>query len=374
MKYYDDSILLINKDSELMSNFSIILGDYGYNLRVALDVESAIETIKQTKIDLIIIDFSFEKINPYKLFDEIVRIKPEIPRIVVATQQILDDPSFSKIYPYIYDIVLKPVGDINDFRMRVRRGIENTKLLKDNREYQKIMIEKTFRIGMLDILSSIMHQVNIDIDMLLASLYLWKEECFSNFKDKKDLKKFNDNFNNFKEKLLSIEEKIQLNEVLLSEHNSEKGVILGVMLKDIIETMKETMDSYNIKTSLSFETLKPTRLDSVKVVQCFFYLLENSISYLKHSGINREIKITLRNISGNSEFIEAVIVDNSDSKDIDERLKVFDMDYHDDTSEKRFGMYDIKKYIDSIGGNIIVRILTDGKSKGFKTTICFPVI
>jgi CheY-like chemotaxis protein len=359
-----------------MSNFSIILGDYGYNLRVALDVETAIDMINRKKIDLIIIDFSFEKLNPYKLFDEIVRIKPEIPRIVVVTKEILDDPSFNKIYPYIYDIVLKPVSDINDFRMRVRRGVENTKLLGENREYQKIMIEKTFRIGMLDILSSIMHQVNIDVDGLLASLYLWKEECINNFKEKKDLKKFNDNFNNFKEKLLMIEEKIQLNEVLLSEHNSEKGVMLDVMLKDIMETLKETLASYNIKMSVSFETIKPTRLDSVKVVQCFFYLLENSISYLKHSGIEREMKINCRNLTGENqdEYVEAVIVDNSDSKDMDERLKVFAQDYHDDTSEKSFGMYDIKKYIDSIGGSVNVRQLTNGKTRGFKTTICFPVI
>jgi CheY-like chemotaxis protein len=376
MKNYDDSILLINKDTDFMSNFSIILGDYGYNLRVALDSQSAIEMIRQKKIDLILIDFSFTEISPYRLFEEIIKLKPEIPRIIIVTKEILDDVNFNKMYPYLYDIVIKPVIDINDFRMRIRRGIENTKLLKENREYQKIMIEKTFRIGMLDILSSILHQVNNDVDRLLASLYLWKEECSSNFKNEDYSKKFNENFNDFKEKILTIEEKIQLNEVLLSEHISEKGIMIDSIIKDILETLKDTLISANIDVTATYNEIKPTKLDSMKIVQCFFHIIENSISYLKHSQIKREIRITCRNFVGENreEFIETVIFDNSDSKEIEERLKGFEKDYHNDSKEKRFGLFDIKKYIDSINGYIGIKPGTNENNQGIRTIICFPVI
>ena len=372
MKNYDDSILLINKDSELMSNFSIILGEFGYNLRVALDGDTAVDIINQKKIDLVIIDFTFEEIKPYVLFDEIIRLKPEIPRIVIVTKELLDDPEFNKIYPYIYDIVIKPVNDINDFRMRVRRGIENTKLLKENRAFQKMMVEKTFRIGMLDILSSIMNQVNNDVDGLLAYLYLWKEDCSSSFNNESESKKFNERFNEFMEKILSIEEKIQLNEVLLSEHTSEKGIFIDVMLEDIVSTMKETFKSFNINVSISLDSLKPTKLDSLKVVQCFFYLLENSLSFLKKKPGIKKIKIECKPISSDNEVnqIETLIFDNSESPGIADRLRVFEKDYYSDALDKRFGLYDIKEYIDSIGGSIDIK----SSSGGIRTRIILPVI
>ncbi|HOV15854.1 MAG TPA: response regulator, partial [Spirochaetota bacterium] len=97
MKSYDDSILLINKDPDIMSTFSVILGEYGYNLSVALDKETAIEIVKQKKIDLIVIDFTYFDIEPSDLFDTIVEIKPEIPRIIMIAKEMFDESHIKKI-------------------------------------------------------------------------------------------------------------------------------------------------------------------------------------------------------------------------------------------------------------------------------------
>jgi len=374
MKSYDDSILLINKDPDIMSTFSVILGEYGYNLSVALDKETAIEIVKQKKIDLIVIDFTYFDIEPSDLFDTIVEIKPEIPRIIMIAKEMFDESHIKKIYPYIYDIIVKPVVYIDDFRLRIKRGIENSKLLKENKEFQRIMIEKTFRSGMFDILSGILGNVNNHIDQLLADLYFWQEEYRKELNGEKILNKFDEYFNTIKNKILDIEETIQLNEVLLSEHKTENGIMINNVIEDILQTLNYTFKSSNISLDLNLEKVTITKIDSSKIIQCLFHLIDNSIYSLKHIlNIDRELKIQCRNVtSKNKKKIEITIVDNGIViyKDLE---SIFTKNFTPDTKSKVFELYSVKKYIDLIDGEIHITSPIEN-NLGTKISIKIPIV
>jgi len=355
-----------------MSIFSVILGEYGYNLSVALDNETAKDMVKQKKIDLIVIDFTFSDISPSSLFRTIVDLKPEIPKMIMIDKEMFEEPQIKEIYPYIYDIIVKPVVYIDDFRLRIKRAIENSKLLKENKEFQKIMVEKTFRLGLFDILSGILDNVNNRIDHLLADLCYWKDEYSEEIKDKNLLDKFDSYFVEIRNKILEVEETIQLNEVLLSEYKSETGIEIDNMIKDILQTLSYSLNSNNITLIANCEKVLVTKLESSKLILCLFHLINNSIYSLKNSPLdNREIIVQCKNIISNKnrKMIEITISDNGSQK-YNDLESIFNEKF--DIKNKMFDLFNVKKYIDSIDGEIKISSSVEDNF-GANVTLRLPI-
>lgn len=360
------NILLINNDAELLSIFSIFLGELGYKIKVALDKDVSEHIISEIDIDLIIIDFTFDIVKPYEIMDYIKEKYPDIPKMAILTKDMFNNNYYEKIYPYVYDVIVKPISNQEDFKKRIMRAIENRNLMIQNKKYLELVIDKSFRARMFNILSLMLNRVDNYIDQLLADLFVWKENFLHNLEQNEKLKEKVINFvNDFKDKIINLEEIIQLNEVLLSENTSEKGVNINNLIEDILKIFKELTEKNSIQIKAEYGDIKNINLESFKIVQCILHFLEEAILNFKYSSSKKKkigIKTYLK-IIDDKEFIIVQLIDNyflnSDKLNLvisnnDEILK------------------DIKIYIDGIGGKI--NIITDVKKGIRDIEIQFPVL
>ncbi len=368
----EKNILLINNDVELLSIFSITLAEFGYKVKVALDKETSKQIISEIEIDLVIIDFTFEQVNPYELIIFFKESYPDIPKIALLTKDMFNNNYYEKIYPNVYDVIVKPISNQEDFKKRIMRAIENRNLMLQNKKYLDIAIDKSFRAGMLNILSSMLNRVDNYIDQLLAELFIWQEQFLQELDNSNLKEKLIDFVNNFKDKIINLEEIIQINEVLLSEYTSEKGININNIIEDILKILKDTLEKKTIDIIAEYGEIKNTHLESLKIAQCLLHFIEESIFNFRYSLTKEKkikIKTCLKNIE-NKEFISVEINDNSFL--IIDNLNMIMINNEEILKDSIFSLRDIKIYLENIGGKI--NIVNDLKKKVRNIEIQFPVL
>lgn len=368
------NILLINNDVELLSLFSITLGEIEYKLKVSLDKETSKNIISENDIDLVIIDFTFESVKPYDLIKYFTELYPDIPRMAILKKDMFNSNDYyEKIYPYVYDVIVKPIVNIDDFKKRITRAIENRNLVIENKKYIDIAIDKSFRAGMLNVLSSMLSRVDNYIDQILADLFIWKDQflieaCYTD----EQKKKLTDFVENFKDKIINLEEIIQINEILLSEYTSEKGININEIIEDILKILKDTLEKKGIYIQKNFTEIPNTHLESLKVVQTILHFIEESIFNFRYS-LSKDKKIEISTIKKRNEekdFISIEISDNSFL--IIDNLNIIILNNEEILKDSIFSLKDIKAYLKNIGGN--VNIINDTRNKIRRITIELPVV
>jgi len=346
------SILLINKDRELLTVFSILASDVGMNLAVALDRETALREVNEST-SLIIVDMTDSDMAPYELLDIYCQNYSDIPRLALMTKDMFNDKFIEGIYHKVYDVIVIPIVNFEDFQRRIFRTIDNYNLYKENLSYQNILIDKSFKAGALNITSSLLNKVDNYIDQLLAELYLWKDKIISENKENSSL---TDGVRDFvsviKDKILSLEEIIQINETLLEQNASDNETDINEILEDIRKVMKYIFDKKLTGIELFLGDIKKTKLDSSKIVQTIFYFLMESINSSKNiEGGVKNVRINTKMVEGydKREYIVITFEDNCGGKiDCVEKKEDGIKKYNNEV----FSIRDIRNYLETIKGEI----------------------
>ncbi|HOJ64577.1 MAG TPA: hypothetical protein PLE45_09165 [Spirochaetota bacterium] len=370
----EKNILLINNDVELLSLFSIVFGEIGYKLKVVLDKDTSKEIMSNTDIDLVIIDLTFDVAKPYELLKYFTEFYPDIPRIAILTKDMFNSNDYyEKVYSNVYDVIVKPIVNQDDLKKRIMRAIENRNLVIENKRYMDIVIDKSFRAGMLNILSSMLNRVDNYIDQLLAELFIWKEQFLLESHDtEKQKEKFIDFINNFKDKIINLEEIIQINEVLLSEYSSEKGININEIIEDILKILKDTLEKKGIEVKTEYTEIPNTHLESLKVVQCILHFIEESIFNFRYSlAKEKRIEIMTKTKDINEKKFIAIEINDNSFLVID-NLNLIALHNEEILKDSIFSLNDIKAYLQNIGGSL--NITNDLKNRIRRIKIELPVV
>ncbi|UOQ48810.1 response regulator transcription factor [Gracilibacillus caseinilyticus] len=125
------SILVVEDDEKLNKVMWKYLSDQGYTVVSCLDADTAMETLTEQKIDIIVSDIMMKGIDGFEFADSVRRLNKTIPILFVSA---LDDTKRKGYRMGIDDYMVKPI-ELEELLMRVealirRANIANEKELR----------------------------------------------------------------------------------------------------------------------------------------------------------------------------------------------------------------------------------------------------
>ena len=126
-------ILLVDDEQITRYSLSLKLNKQGYEVVSESTGEKAMERLKNEEFSLIILDVIMPDTDGMKIFDQIKKINPDVPVIMLSGKASTENAvEFMKIGAY--DYITKPVGEAKEVSLRVERALEKNQLTIQNRE------------------------------------------------------------------------------------------------------------------------------------------------------------------------------------------------------------------------------------------------
>ena len=132
-------ILSIEDESTVRKSIVAYLADSGYEVIEAEDGRVGLQRILADEPDLILCDLRMPEVDGLKVLDEVNRLMPDIPFIVVSgTGQISD--AIEALRLGAWDYLMKPIEDMEVLELAVKRALDHARLVAQNHEYRESLI------------------------------------------------------------------------------------------------------------------------------------------------------------------------------------------------------------------------------------------
>jgi DNA-binding NtrC family response regulator len=172
------TILLTDDNKEFTQNVSDILELKGYKVRIANDGFEALEIIKTSTVDLILMDIKMPVMNGVETFKKIKSINPEVP-VIMLTAYALEELIQESLQEGAFACLKKPL-DFDELFITIEQAIPNGSmiLVADNNEnlcqnLKDILIQKGYRVSIaLDSTSAIEKVRTFAFDIMLLDMKL----------------------------------------------------------------------------------------------------------------------------------------------------------------------------------------------------------
>ncbi len=137
----DQSILVVDDDLAHRMMLKKVLGGWGYQVYEADDGSGAIEKVRQTSFDLILMDIRMLNISGIEALEQIKIINPAIP-VIIMTAYASVETAVTALKKGAYDYLTKPL-DFDELKIAIGRATEHNRLKKEN-EYLKVRLGEQF--------------------------------------------------------------------------------------------------------------------------------------------------------------------------------------------------------------------------------------
>ncbi len=101
-------VLIVDDESMLLRSLTMILANYGYDVRGELDADGALQALQSQDFDLILLDLTLPGINGLDLLPKLHAIHPDIPILIFAADIPLETAQRAKELG-ARGFILKPV-------------------------------------------------------------------------------------------------------------------------------------------------------------------------------------------------------------------------------------------------------------------------
>jgi two-component system, NtrC family, response regulator AtoC len=136
----ETSILVVDDDIGAQRALIQVLKKEGYAVEGVSSAAVALQKLQERTPDLLITDIRMEQMDGMELMRE-VRVRwPDMP-VIIMTAFASIDTAIRSIHEGAYDYVSKPY-EIGELRMTVRRALEQSRLLHDNRVLRQNLVEE----------------------------------------------------------------------------------------------------------------------------------------------------------------------------------------------------------------------------------------
>ncbi len=129
----------MDDDEAIRRNFSCGLEDLGYSVEVAFDGREGLKLFERAPFDLVLVDLFMPVMSGMELIVAMKAIDPAVPIIVVSGSGTLHD-AIEAIRLGAWDYVVKPVEKTEELEFVLRRNLDRSRLLVENRR-QKSQLE-----------------------------------------------------------------------------------------------------------------------------------------------------------------------------------------------------------------------------------------
>jgi DNA-binding NtrC family response regulator len=122
-------VLVVDDDAQVLSVLEQALDRRGYAVSVAADAESALELLKRTRYDLVLMDVRLPGMNGLEAVEELQKIDRRTP-VIVMTALTSRDIAVDAVSRGAYDYCRKPFR-VDDIEIVMQRALARRRLVAD---------------------------------------------------------------------------------------------------------------------------------------------------------------------------------------------------------------------------------------------------
>ncbi len=134
----DNKILVIDDDDLARESIVAYLSDSNFDVLEASGGEEGIRRFKEQKPSLVISDLKMPVMDGINVLEELQRIDPEISVVVISGAGAMQDV-VRALRSGAFDYLIKPILDLHVLEHSVQKGLERTRLFRENRRYREAL-------------------------------------------------------------------------------------------------------------------------------------------------------------------------------------------------------------------------------------------
>jgi len=126
-----NTVLVVDDDSAHRTMLRTLINGWGYAVSEADDGSTAIEKVKETSFDLVLMDVRMVKVSGLEALETIKSYNPAIPVIIMTAYSSIET-AVEALKQGAHDYLTKPL-DFDKVRLTLERAMEHTRLKEENR-------------------------------------------------------------------------------------------------------------------------------------------------------------------------------------------------------------------------------------------------
>jgi len=125
------TVLVVDDDSAHRTMLRTLIGGWGYAVSEADDGSTAVEKIKESAFDLVLMDVRMVRVSGLEALETIKALNPAIP-VIIMTAFSSVDTAVKALKQGAHDYLTKPL-DFDKLKLTIDRAMEHTRLKEENR-------------------------------------------------------------------------------------------------------------------------------------------------------------------------------------------------------------------------------------------------
>ena len=126
-----NNVLVVDDDHAHRTMLSTLISGWGYSVTEADDGSTAIEKVKETTFDLVLMDVRMVRVSGLEALETIKFYNPAIPVIIMTAYSSVEN-AVAALKQGAYDYLTKPL-DFDKLKITITRAMEHTRLKEENR-------------------------------------------------------------------------------------------------------------------------------------------------------------------------------------------------------------------------------------------------
>jgi two-component system NtrC family response regulator len=139
-----DTILIVDDEKNYLVILEALLVPEGYEVITEYNPINALHLLRETDFDLVITDMKMPKMDGIELLDEIKKIDPDLPVIIMTAYGTIE-MAVEAMKKQAYDYITKPFRN-EELKQTVKKALELYRLKKENRRLSKALTDR-YRYG-----------------------------------------------------------------------------------------------------------------------------------------------------------------------------------------------------------------------------------
>ncbi len=159
----NEKILIVDDEGLIRMNLRLYFEDMGYRVAEAANGLEGLEVFSREKPDLVFTDLRMPKMDGMTFLAKLREMSPETPTIIISGTGTMKD-AIDALRAGAWDYVTKPIQEIDEIEITVKRALERARLIAENKSYrenlERLVQERTLQFREeVEVSKSLLHIV-----------------------------------------------------------------------------------------------------------------------------------------------------------------------------------------------------------------------
>lgn len=153
-----NKILIVDDEQSIIDSISMVLDSENYGIEGALNGAQAIQKVKSTEYDLILLDIKMPKMDGIEVLDKIMEINKNNVVIMISGHGTIET-AVEATKKGAYNFLQKPLPDLYELKLTIKNAIEYKKSRDELRRVKREFVESNKIIGRSEKIKNILELI-----------------------------------------------------------------------------------------------------------------------------------------------------------------------------------------------------------------------